>query len=174
MDNAVFDQVLDELFSSLESLEAQTRALTQFLKDKGSVPEEEFAPYLHLAAEASNVRWRAERVRINSLLNSALKNMDDLLTVKIEKVMEEEKKEKPAAEKHPGEREARPSEIGEKNPKPQPSSDSKEPTEHKSDHQASPQSQTLPDQESRSQPSQDRTSPDQSKHVNPAKNSEAA
>jgi hypothetical protein len=85
MNESIFNEVLDELFSSLESLETQTRALTQYLKDRKIVPADAFAPYLHQAGEASSVRWRAERVRMNSLLTSAFKKVDESIGARLEK-----------------------------------------------------------------------------------------
>ena len=63
------EELLNELGTSLENLETQHAALLQFLKDTGIVKEEQFAPYLTQAAKASSVRWRAARVRLDSLLS---------------------------------------------------------------------------------------------------------
>jgi hypothetical protein len=73
MDEAIVKQIFDELLSSLEPLEARSAALLQFVKDKGIATEEELAPYLEQAGNASNVRWRAVRVRTAALIASAMK-----------------------------------------------------------------------------------------------------
>lgn len=62
-------ELLNELGSSLEHLETQQDALLQFMKDKGLLPEDEFAPYLAQAGKASGVRWRVAHVRLDSLLS---------------------------------------------------------------------------------------------------------
>ncbi|MDQ1409680.1 MAG: hypothetical protein QOJ41_1415, partial [Acidobacteriaceae bacterium] len=54
-------EILDELFSLLETLETQSLALTQFLKDQGIATEEKLAPYVDRAGNASSVKWRAAR-----------------------------------------------------------------------------------------------------------------
>lgn len=84
MDESLVSQILDELISSLEPLEAQNRALIQFVKDKGIASDDVLAPYLERAANASNVRWRAFRLRTLSLISSAMKAP-----------VEEQKKEEP-------------------------------------------------------------------------------
>ncbi len=73
MDENIAREILDELFSSLENLETRSAGLLQFVKDKGLASEQDLAPYFEQAGNASGVRWRAARVRINHLLASAFK-----------------------------------------------------------------------------------------------------
>jgi hypothetical protein len=63
-------ELLNELGSSLENLETQQAALFQFLKHEGIVTDEQLAPYLTQADKASDVRWRAARVRLERLISS--------------------------------------------------------------------------------------------------------
>jgi hypothetical protein len=91
-------EILDELFSLLESLETQTLALTQFLKDQGIATDEKLAPHLDRAGNASSVKWRAARARMQYLLSPVAKKTDD---------QEEDKNkepEKPQTEKQPTEK----------------------------------------------------------------------
>jgi hypothetical protein len=74
MDEKIIQDILAEVFSALEPLDAQSAAILQFLKAKGLATDDELAPFLEQARNASNVRWLAARVRIGSLLNSALKS----------------------------------------------------------------------------------------------------
>jgi hypothetical protein len=76
MDEEILQQIFDELLSSFEPLETQTAALMQFLKTKGIATDEELAPFLEQAGNASNVRWRGARVRIRSLISSAMKTAE--------------------------------------------------------------------------------------------------
>ena len=73
MDAEILQQIFDELFESLEPLDTQTTALLQFLKFKGIVTDEELAPFLKQADNASSVRWLAARVRTEALISSALR-----------------------------------------------------------------------------------------------------
>jgi hypothetical protein len=68
MNNEAVKEILNELFSHLEKLETQSEAILQFLKEKKRVTDKQLAPYLEQAGNASNVRWRAARVRIERLL----------------------------------------------------------------------------------------------------------
>jgi hypothetical protein len=70
--------LLNELASSLESLEAQHAALFQFLKDNGTVTDDQFAPYLAQAGKSSDVRWRAARIRLESLFSRERQNEEKL------------------------------------------------------------------------------------------------
>ena len=71
MEKDIVREILDELFSSLETLETQSAVILRFVKDKGLASEQDLAPYFEQAGNASNVRWRAARVRIDHLLASA-------------------------------------------------------------------------------------------------------
>ena len=68
MNSEATKEILNELFSHLEKLETQSEAILQFLKEKKRVTDKQLAPYLERAGKASNVRWRAARVRIEYLL----------------------------------------------------------------------------------------------------------
>lgn len=76
MDEESVLQIVDEFLSSLEPLDTQSAALVQFLKAKGIASDEELAPFLQQAGNASNVRWLAARVRIKSLISSAMKTVE--------------------------------------------------------------------------------------------------
>jgi hypothetical protein len=77
MDINIAEQVLDELFPSLEAVEAQSAAILQFLKDKGMATDQQLAPYLEQAGKASNVRWRAARLRVMRVWSSAMKSAEE-------------------------------------------------------------------------------------------------
>jgi hypothetical protein len=70
-------EVLDDLFTLLETLETQNIAVLQFLKDQGMATEETFAPYLERAGAASSVKWRAARARMTFLLAPAPKKSSE-------------------------------------------------------------------------------------------------
>jgi|ERR1700693_2333092 len=70
-------EILNELFSLLESLETQSLALTQFLKDQGIATDEKLVPYLDRAGNASSVKWRAARARMQYLLSPVPKQSSD-------------------------------------------------------------------------------------------------
>jgi hypothetical protein len=67
-------EVLGELFSLLESMEARSDAILLFLKDSGTATEQKLAPYLQQAANASSVKWRAARRRMEYLLTPVEKS----------------------------------------------------------------------------------------------------
>jgi len=66
---APFKEIFDQLFTLLEGLETQTIALQQFLNDERVATDQKLAPYLERAARASNVKWRAARLRMEYLFS---------------------------------------------------------------------------------------------------------
>jgi hypothetical protein len=71
-------ELLNQLGSSLEKLETQHAALLQFLKDNGTLNDDQFAPYLAQAEKASGVRWLAARIRLESLIRSERQEAEKL------------------------------------------------------------------------------------------------
>lgn len=71
-------ELLNELGSSLESLEKQHGALLQLLKDKDIVTDDQLAPYLTKAGKASNVRWLAARIRLEHLFSGEKQREEQL------------------------------------------------------------------------------------------------
>jgi hypothetical protein len=86
-------EILEELFSLLETLETQSLALTQFLRDEGIATDEKLAPYLDRAGNASSVKWRAARARMQYLLSPVAKKTDH--QEKEKNNQEQNKKEEP-------------------------------------------------------------------------------
>jgi len=66
-------EVLGELFGLLEAQETNSAAILQFLKDAGLATDEKLAPYLEQAGNASSVKWRAARIRMEFLLSPVKK-----------------------------------------------------------------------------------------------------
>ena len=73
MDANPVEQALKELLPYLEDLETRSQAALQLLKDRERITDEQLAPYLERAAQASSVKWRAARVRMEYLLSTVSK-----------------------------------------------------------------------------------------------------
>jgi hypothetical protein len=93
-------EIFDELFGLLESLEAQSMALTQFLKDQKIGNDKKLAPYLEQAGNASSVKWRAARARMEYLLAPMQKEADDKKKEAEKKESEMREPEKNESEKY--------------------------------------------------------------------------
>jgi hypothetical protein len=61
-------EILSELFALLETQETNSSAVLQLLKDQGIASDEKLSIYLDQAGKASNVKWRAARMRMEYLL----------------------------------------------------------------------------------------------------------
>ncbi len=79
MNADVAKELLNELSASLEALETRNAALLQFLKDKGIVTDEQLAPYLDQAGNASSVRWVAAKVRLERVFGAAAREEEKAL-----------------------------------------------------------------------------------------------
>jgi hypothetical protein len=88
-------------------LETQSLALTQFLKDRGIATNEKLAPYLDRAGNASSVKWRAARARMQYLLSPVAKQTNDKEKEK-NRESENSPAEKSSCEKQPTEKTPKP------------------------------------------------------------------
>jgi hypothetical protein len=77
MDTETTQRILEELVPTFERLETQSAAVVHFLKAKGIANDEELAPYLEQAANASSIRWGAIPLRMARLLASVQKNTEN-------------------------------------------------------------------------------------------------
>jgi hypothetical protein len=105
MDEKIVQEIMHELFSSLERLDTQNSAILQFLKDKGIARDEELTPYMEQASNAANVRWLAVRVRIDHLASGAIKSAEKSAQHEAPKAVEKTTGENPEA--RPDEKESR-------------------------------------------------------------------
>jgi hypothetical protein len=94
--NNIVQEILHDVFSSLEALETQNTAILQFLKDKGIATDEELASHLEQAGNAGSVRWRGVRVRADYLFATAIKAAEQAAEKKTQKPAEPEQESKPA------------------------------------------------------------------------------
>ena len=76
MDNDTIKKLLDEFYPQLEDLDTQCSAIRQFLKDERQITEGQLAPYLEQAGKGSSVKWLANRLRVEQLLSSAMKEAE--------------------------------------------------------------------------------------------------
>jgi hypothetical protein len=93
----IVQEILHDLFSSMEALETQNTAILQFLKDKGIATDEELASHLEQAGNASSVRWRGVRVRADYLFASAIKAAEQAAEKESPKPAENKQEAKAAA-----------------------------------------------------------------------------
>src|SRR4030088_569789 len=93
--NNFVQEILHDLFSSLEALETQNTAVLQFLKDKGIATDEDLAFQLEQAGNASSVRWRGVRVRADYLFASAIKAAEQAAQKESQKPAEKKQESKP-------------------------------------------------------------------------------
>jgi len=77
MDAKDLKEIFHEFIDSMEKMDTQNSAISQFLKDKGGIDPKDLAPYLEQAGNASGVRWLGVRVRIDHLLSSAIQSEED-------------------------------------------------------------------------------------------------
>ena len=104
MDTAPLKEIFEELFSSLEHLEAQSTAALEFLKAEKRGSDKKLEPILQQAAEASNVRWRAARLRIERLLSEIERQEEKAEAQKKEAEQIERQQERAGAQKKEAER----------------------------------------------------------------------
>lgn len=82
-------ELVDDILQMFQLAESRSAALLQLLKDKGIVSDDELAPYLEQAANASSVKRRAARVRFESSIKSATKGIDEVAQQSAKKAVEE-------------------------------------------------------------------------------------
>ena len=96
MNSEIANEILEELASTFQQLEARSAALWEFVKEKGIAKEDDLAPYMERAAAASAVRWRATQVRMAHLLASAEKAAEQAANRDQEAAQQKSQPEQPA------------------------------------------------------------------------------
>lgn len=76
MKEELLDELLDAIVPSLEAAEAQTAALFQLLQEKNIISADEHARLVAQAANASDIKARATRLRLKRVLTSALDDLE--------------------------------------------------------------------------------------------------
>jgi hypothetical protein len=77
VDQNDIDEILDVLLSHLEAAEVRSTALLQLLKHNGTVTDEQLAPYLEQASNASEIKSHAVRLRLKRILSSLMPDPDE-------------------------------------------------------------------------------------------------
>lgn len=90
----ILQELLDELLPTFYTAESRGAAILQFLKDKQLASEEELAPYLDQAANASSVRERAARLRLESLFSSVIKSIQTTSEASSRKALDDSREHK--------------------------------------------------------------------------------
>jgi hypothetical protein len=90
MNPQLIDEILDELDPIFQNTDASA-GIVRLLKDKGIVKDDELAPYLEQSATAGSIKWRATRLRLARLLESAIKAIEEELEEKQKKAIHEAK-----------------------------------------------------------------------------------
>lgn len=88
MNPQLIEEILDELDPIFQNADASA-GIVRLLKEKGIVNDDELAPYLEQATTAGSIKWRATRLRLARLLESAVKAMEEELEEKQKKATEE-------------------------------------------------------------------------------------
>lgn len=89
----IFKELIDDLVPRLEAAESQATMMLQLLKDKRIVSDDELAPYLQQAANASSVKGQAARLRFQHLADSAIKRIQQAAQETAIKVLEESREQ---------------------------------------------------------------------------------
>jgi hypothetical protein len=109
----VIDEILDGVTPTFEKLEARSLAVFRFLKAKSIATDEELQPFLEEATNASEIEWRAGRLRLHHLFMAAIQAIEQSATNAARKA-DDSRQEAPADDKAESKETARKHEKGEK------------------------------------------------------------
>jgi hypothetical protein len=76
VDENVIDELLDALLSPLEAAEARSLALLQALMQARVLTEEQLAPFLKQAENASEIKARGLRIRLKRILSDVARDAE--------------------------------------------------------------------------------------------------
>jgi hypothetical protein len=141
MNSTPLKEMLSELFTMLEALETQGAAVLLLMKDQ-EVTDQQLAPYLERSGNASNVKWRAARMRMEYLLSPVQKDATNEETSKGKEVEETNSRESRSQETKSQESQPQPNRSKEEDEFQENGSQAKKYDENKSEEQKSQKTKT--------------------------------
>ncbi|HEX8816715.1 MAG TPA: hypothetical protein VF753_14550 [Terriglobales bacterium] len=125
----LIDEILDDLIQGVEAIESRSKAILDFLKNKGIATDDELKPFLDQAASSSEVEWRAGRLRLHHLFVSAIQAIQKSAEDSAKKLIESSEQE-PKSKENDKSSESRADDRPKEEPEPKSQKREPDPSDH--------------------------------------------